>query len=250
MAYEGETPERIPHPPVRIDLGCGTKALPGFVGVDHSPLPGVDVVADLERPLPVADSCADLVHASHSLEHVRNLVPVMEEIWRICRPGAQVAIVAPYGQQGLNLANPFHHEIFNEHSPRFWTDAGTCTVDAAEWYRPPHGTIWGLSTSEHTRPRLDLRLVRMEFLYFDRYRNFPPWLQRKMRLGHLDVCDQVIYHLVAVKPPMTDEDVQRVAATMDPYVPAWIEPRRGRRAETFRDRVGRCFRQLAAMLHP
>ena len=35
--------------------------------------------------------------------------------------GAQVCIVAPYYNQGLNLANPYHVQVFNEHSPRFWT---------------------------------------------------------------------------------------------------------------------------------
>ncbi len=111
------------------------------MGMDRFFLPGVSVVGNLEDPLPFADSSVDLVYASHSLEHVHELIPLMEEIWRICRPGAQVVIIAPYGHQGLNLANPYHFQIFNEHTPRFWTDARTSLVASEEWWHPPQGRL-------------------------------------------------------------------------------------------------------------
>ena len=34
---------------VSIDLGCGARTLPGFIGVDRFPLPGVHVQADMDR---------------------------------------------------------------------------------------------------------------------------------------------------------------------------------------------------------
>src|SRR6266850_605883 len=93
---------------VRVDLGCGRIKLPGFIGVDRFPMPGVDIVADLDERLPFADDSVDMVYASHSLEHVSDLSQVMREVHRICKHGAQLCIVAPYHQQGLNLANPYH----------------------------------------------------------------------------------------------------------------------------------------------
>ncbi len=235
---------------LRIDLGSGRNAPPGFLGVDRYPLPGVAVVADLERPLPFADSSVDLISASHSLEHVHELMPVMREIWRIGTPGAQVAIIAPYGHQGLNLANPYHHQIFNEHTPRFWTDARDCPVPRAEWHLPPHGQNWGLASTANERPGLDLLCFRMEFLYFDRYRNLPVALQRRLRRRHLDVCDQIIYHLLVVKPPVIGEEIQRRLHGLEPFIPEWIEPRRGRRPARWRGRIADYLRTLFWRFHP
>ncbi len=69
-----------PHRARRLDLGCGGSKQPGFVGADRFPLANVDLVLDLDRPLPLADDTFDLVFASHSLEHVADLPLVMSEI--------------------------------------------------------------------------------------------------------------------------------------------------------------------------
>ena len=86
------------HAVVRVDLGCGTVKQSGFVGIDRYALPGVDIVADLNHPLPLRDDSVDLLCASHSLEHVADLQAMMKEIYRACKHGAQVCIVAPYYQ--------------------------------------------------------------------------------------------------------------------------------------------------------
>ena len=188
-------------------------------------MPGVAVIADLDRgPLPFATSSFDLVMAFHSLEHVRDLLAVMREIWRIGRPGAQVCIVAPYFTGGLNLANPYHKQVFNEHTPRFWTDAATCPVPAAEWQQPPLSAQWGLASSDHSAPGLDLRLRRMEFLYFQDYWGRSAEQQRRARRSRLDVCEQVLYHLSVFKPPMTEADLDR--QQVDDYMPPELEERR------------------------
>ncbi len=90
----------------------------------------------------------------------------------------------------------------------------------------------------------------MEFLYFDPYRNLTPRLQRALRGEHLDVCDQIIYHLVAVKPPMTGDGFLRAADEMQPYIPEWIEPRRGRCSERLGQGVRRWLREVSSMLRP
>jgi SAM-dependent methyltransferase len=211
--------------PRRIDVGSGSKQRDGFFGVDRYPMPGVAVIADLDGgALPFATGSIDLVVAVHSLEHVRDLMGVMREIWRVGRPGAQVCIVAPYFTGGLNLANPYHKQVFNEHTPRFWTDAPTCAVPAEEWQQPPLSGQWGLASSDHSTPGLDLRCLRIEFLYFQEYWGLPAAQQRRARRSRLDVCEQVLYHLTVFKPPMTEADVQRAGG--DLYMPPELEDRR------------------------
>ena len=81
----------------QLQLGCGHDAKPGWINQDMVQLPGVDVVHNLNiRPWPWADGSIDEVWAKDVLEHLPNTVEVMEEIYRITRPGATVYIAVPY----------------------------------------------------------------------------------------------------------------------------------------------------------
>lgn len=212
---------------LKIDLGCGGNKQEGFTGVDRFQIPGVDLICDLDGRLPFSDDSVDLLFASHSLEHVHDLMATMREVYRICKHGAQVCIVAPYNEQKLNLANPYHICVFNEHTPRFWTDYPDAFIDPEE-YSHPHALHWGLSHSDHSDPGLDIRLVRMEFFYFPEYRNLTVEKQRQYRRERLDVCDQIMYHLIVWKgdnyaPNLTFTD-QVVA--LEPFEPKYVKQRK------------------------
>jgi SAM-dependent methyltransferase len=220
---EAQLPRR--QTPVYLDLGCGAVKQASFIGLDRYPLPGVDIIADLDRPLPFCDDSVDLVYASHSLEHVTDLLVAIKEIYRVCRHGAQVCIVAPYYQQSLNLANPYHKQVFNEHTPRFWTNAPAAPLPTAE-FAHPHAVTWGLSESDSRIADLDLRCLRMEFFYFPAYRNLPAEEQRAARQKYLDVCDQIMFHLLVVKSPIDDNEVRQIAEQMHYYDPPFTQIRR------------------------
>jgi len=81
---------------MKINLGAGTKALPGWVNVDIRPLPGIDVVSDL-RTLPFKDEAADLVYACHVLEHFgrHEYMDVLKEWHRILKPGGKIRLAMP-----------------------------------------------------------------------------------------------------------------------------------------------------------
>lgn len=231
---------------LRLDLGCGSNKEAGFLGVDRVNLPGVDVVTDLNSPLPFESDSVDLVYASHSLEHVSDLMATMREIYRICKHGAQVCIVAPYGEQKLNLANPYHIAVFNEHTPRFWSDYPHTPVEAAE-YAHPHAEKWGLARSDNSDAGMDFRLVQLEFFYFPPYRHIPVERQRVCRRERLDVCDQIMYHLIAWKGDGDSQcpEYDDMVAAFRPFIPYHVAQRRVReREESFRndtiehDRVG------------
>jgi len=215
----------LPRQVLRLDIGCGLSKPGGFVGIDRMPLSDVDVVADLDFPLPFADNTFDLILASHSLEHVQDIIFTMKEIYRIARHGAQVCIVAPYYQQGLNIANPYHKQNFNEHSPRFWTNSPLTFVESSE-YIHPHAGNWNLSESDHSTSSLDLRCLRMEFFYFPQYRYLALEEQREARKKYLDVCDQIMYHLVVAKEPMEKIEMEELARTMEYYEPSYVTNRR------------------------
>jgi SAM-dependent methyltransferase len=73
-----------------VDFGCGTHKQPGAIGVDIARVAGVDVIADITRPLPFRDSSVDAVYGSHLVEHLDDVMAFMGEVHRICRPDALV----------------------------------------------------------------------------------------------------------------------------------------------------------------
>jgi SAM-dependent methyltransferase len=185
----------------------------------------VSVVADLDKPLPLADDSVDLVLASHALEHLSDLMATLKEIYRICKHGAQVCIVAPYYQQRLNFANPYHRQAFNEHTPRFWTCSSDTPLDPLE-YEHPYAPGWALGDSDNSELDIDFRCVRMEFFYFPEYRLLPRETQRSARKKHLDVCDEIMYHLLVFKRPVDEVTMKETVESTSFYEPMRMALRR------------------------
>lgn len=215
MTFENEV--------VNVDLGCGKRKQEGFFGIDRFPMPEVDMLADIDLGIPLQDDSVDMLFSSHFLEHARDLMFTMREIYRVCKHGAQVCIIAPYNEQKLNIANPYHITIFNEHTPRFWTDHTETPVDEAD-YADPVKRPWGLSKSDNSNPGLDIRLINMEFFYFPEYLPLPLEQKRKFRNERFNVCDQIMYQLIVWKgdecsPGVSYED--HVSA-FKPYEPHYI----------------------------
>jgi SAM-dependent methyltransferase len=104
---------------VRIDLGCGAHKQEGFLGVDARDLPGVDLVHDLEEfPWPLPDNCAELVIASHLVEHINpakyGFIKFMDEVWRILIPGGKFMASMPYAGSPGYWQDPTHINPVNE----------------------------------------------------------------------------------------------------------------------------------------
>jgi SAM-dependent methyltransferase len=100
----------------RLNVGCGRNILPGWTNLDIAPLPGVDVVADLEKcgeqRLPFRDSFFDEILLSHVLEHIRNLLPLVEELHRVAKPGAIATVRVPHGASDVAYEDPTHVRRF------------------------------------------------------------------------------------------------------------------------------------------
>jgi predicted SAM-dependent methyltransferase len=60
--------ERIESAPVRLHIGCGQEAIPGWINVDNRALPGVDRVLDVRHGLPFRKVAT--IYAEHFLEHL------------------------------------------------------------------------------------------------------------------------------------------------------------------------------------
>jgi SAM-dependent methyltransferase len=163
-------------PIVKLDIGCGQNKNPGFIGIDYEAYPGVDIVHNVELfPWPLPDACADVAVTSHLLEHINphsgdsRLVPLvnllidkgliepkevtkyigelnpgprfmrlMDEVWRILKPGGQFASVFPYAG-----------------SPGFWQDPTHINGinNMTFWYFDPEEPHVGMSLYAFYKPK-------------------------------------------------------------------------------------------------
>lgn len=135
---------------IRLDIGGGNNPQPGFVNIDILDLPKVDIVHNIElTPWPLPDESVSLAMASHLLEHISPapdsartdalikllvrkgvisqtesdkelghpgsvFLNVMNEIWRILKPGGQFAFVVPYAESFGMYQDPTHINFINE----------------------------------------------------------------------------------------------------------------------------------------
>lgn len=101
---------------VVVDFGCGRRKHPGTIGLDRNPRSDADIICDLNHPVPLPDSSVDGVICKDVLEHVGDLVFTMEEIHRICKPGAKVEIQGPFASSPEFFHDPTHRRAFTSQS--------------------------------------------------------------------------------------------------------------------------------------
>ena len=129
----------------RINLGAGWDHTKGMVRVDVAGDP--DVLADV-RHLPFEDNAFVEVRAFHILEHLprEQLIPIMNEWWRITKVGGAVDIEIPLAPSDLAWADPTHISFFV---------SGTWDYFLKDGPQEDHRLLYGI------RPWIQLRKERM-----------------------------------------------------------------------------------------
>ncbi len=106
---------------IKLNLGCGLKKNFGFIGVDCIKTSAVDVVHDLNiMPYPFATDSVEEIIADNVLEHLNNIIAVMEEWHRLCRNGAIIKISLPYYKSSGAFSDPTHKHFFTENSFQYF----------------------------------------------------------------------------------------------------------------------------------
>jgi SAM-dependent methyltransferase len=100
-----------------LDLGCGNKKRPNALGIDFNDRTAADVIHDLNQfPYPLEDGSFDEIYIDNTLEHLDDVIRVMEEVHRICKPQGMVKVIVPYFRSIWAFIDPTHRHFFTVNS--------------------------------------------------------------------------------------------------------------------------------------
>lgn len=82
--------------PRRLNIGCGSNILPGWLNTDTDASPG-SVYLDATRMAVIPDGSFDAVFCEHMIEHVSlpDAIRILHEAYRILKPAGMIRIVTP-----------------------------------------------------------------------------------------------------------------------------------------------------------
>jgi SAM-dependent methyltransferase len=154
-------------PPVRLNLGCGDKILPGYVNVDVvEARAGMkpDVICDLHDLAPFADASADEILTVHVVEHFWRweIRDVMREWMRVLKPGGRMIVECPNIESACRtfLENPEQNAREDQAGQRtMWVFYGD-----PQWKDPLMIHRWGYTPASLRKllEEVGLRDVRQE----------------------------------------------------------------------------------------
>ncbi len=129
--------------PTKLNLGCGSIKYPDFLNVDIDPAYNPDMILDLSKvPYPFPDNHFEYIVAEHVIEHLDDVFAVMQEIYRISKPGAEILIRVPHFSRGFTC--PDHKRGFGTQFPHYFDPAGHNKVKLEpirvrlHWVAMPH----------------------------------------------------------------------------------------------------------------
>lgn len=105
-----------------LDVGCGRDKIPGATGIDIAVASAADIRHDLGVfPWPVESDAYDAIFCRNVIEHVPDVVKLMEEIHRAGRPGADVFITTPHFSSVYSYQDPTHVRHLSYESLDYFT---------------------------------------------------------------------------------------------------------------------------------
>jgi len=107
---------------MKLNIGCGNDIRAGWINMDIDPK-GDDVLKiDLEHPhFLLKDNSVDVIVANDVLEHIHGLIQLMNECWRVMKPGGKFHIEVPLFPTKESVADPTHVRFFVPKSFRYFT---------------------------------------------------------------------------------------------------------------------------------
>ncbi|MEK3834522.1 methyltransferase domain-containing protein [Paenibacillus sp. FSL R7-0128] len=204
---------------MRIDIGCGPGKESGYLGIDRTQYPGVDIVCDICEGIPLPDNTAEFVMASRVMPYVNDLFAAMSEIYRISTHQAVVCILSPYAHSFPHASNPMFKQKFDEYTPRYFT---------GRFFQPYQSPLCPeIPDYPVPLPPFDFRLLRMELFYQYPYDDnlYDAEELEVLKTLQSNVVHEIMYHFAVIKREITDEELEAMSRKVLPEPQALLERR-------------------------
>lgn len=134
-----ETALEVVTPDSRVlDLGCGNDKMEGAYGVDWDSTSDADLQWNLnELPYPLPPDHFEFIRMQDVIEHLDDIPRIMAEVYRLCRPGAEVLIRTPHYTSMYAYADPTHRHYYSLFSMDYF-------IPGCAFYRPSWGSRFEL----------------------------------------------------------------------------------------------------------
>jgi predicted SAM-dependent methyltransferase len=101
-------------PVVRLNWGCGPDPEPGWINSDLMEGAGIDISCDIREGIPLDDGSIDYIVSIHALPMISygDLVPVLEELRRLLKPGGVLRLALPDVRRGIRALLEGDREYF------------------------------------------------------------------------------------------------------------------------------------------
>ena len=152
-----------------VDLGAGERLFGGlfdnfkYIGVDFKAFPGVGVITDLTKDLPLQNETADIVTLSNTVEHIPNTAHLFSEVFRILKKDGLVLGTIPF-LLPVHQAPYDFNRYTHFHLQKLLEDAGfqNVSVEALGEQTDAYNTIERKTFDElyKSKPSILLTLVR------------------------------------------------------------------------------------------
>jgi predicted SAM-dependent methyltransferase len=109
----------------RLEVGCGIRKRKGYVGMDKVRLDGVDVLHDMNIiPWPFPNDYFDEILFDDVLEHAKDIIPIMSEVYRIAKNNCIIKISVPHYSSDNMYTDPTHNIFFSSRSFDYFERGG------------------------------------------------------------------------------------------------------------------------------
>lgn len=143
---------------MKLNLGAGSRPMPGFVNVDRAALPTVDVVWDLDvAPWPFESGSVEQLAAVDVFEHVADAVMFMTECHRVLAPNRLLFIQTPYYRSRDAFTDPTHRRFPTEHTFDYWMP-GTVLFNE---HNPAYGGVAFAKVAMHIENNIQITLRKI-----------------------------------------------------------------------------------------
>ena len=93
---------------LKLNIGCGTKPLPGWTNIEKYPSGHEDMVGDICAGLDLPDACASEILLDNVIEHLDSIPDAMAELHRLLAPGGRLVILTPHYSSAASWRDPTH----------------------------------------------------------------------------------------------------------------------------------------------